>query len=69
MAGPLLMVKLKSGCARAGGVLVVFELTELERVEEVAGALEDAAVLDDIAVLDVVNIVLDDEDALLPDLG
>ncbi len=69
--GPLLRVKLKSGGASVGGLVVVFELTELERVEDVVVALEDVVVLNDVEVLDVdvdVAVVLDDE-ALCVDLG
>jgi hypothetical protein len=47
--GALLTVKLKSG--GAGGIAVVFELTELDVVEEVDAALEDIARLEDIEVL------------------
>lgn len=67
LPGPLLRVKLKSGCASAGGVIVVFELTELDAVEDVAAVLEDAVVLDDVEGLD--DVVVLDEEALLPDLG
>lgn len=67
LVGPLLTVKLKSGCANGGGVLVVFELTELDAVEDVAAALEDAAVLNDVEALDAAVVL--DEEALLPDLG
>ena len=62
---------MKSGGASVGGLVVVLELTELERVEDVVVALEDVVVLNDVEVLDVdvdVEVVLDDE-ALCADLG
>jgi len=58
--GPLLREKLKSGGASAGGVLVVFELTELDVVQDVAVVLEDEGALNDVEVLDVA-VVLDEE--------
>ena len=51
--GPLLSAKLKNGAEGAGGVSVVFELTELDAMEEVAVALEDVVVLDGEIVLAV----------------
>jgi hypothetical protein len=51
--GPLLRVKLKSGGDGPGGVLVVFELTELDVIEDVAVVLEDVVVLDGEVVLAV----------------
>ena len=63
--GPLLSVKLKSGGASVGGVLVVLELTELA-VEEVAAALEDMEVPVDV-VLDEAFVLA--EEALCEDRG
>jgi len=51
VVGALLSVKLKSGGASAGWVLVVLELTELDAVDELAAALEDVVVLDDVVAL------------------
>lgn len=51
VAGPLPILKLKSGGDGVGGVLVVFELTELDVVEEVAAVLEDVVLLDGEVVL------------------
>jgi len=63
--GPLLRVKLKSGADGAGGVLVVFELTELDVIEDVAVALEDVVVLDGevvlaVEVLDIAVVLVDE---------
>jgi hypothetical protein len=62
--GPLFRVKLKSGGASVGGALVVFELTELDAVEDVVVvvledvvALEDVAALEDMVVLGGVEVL------------
>ena len=51
-------MKLKSGGASAGGVVVVLELTELDRVEDVV-ALEDAEVLEDVVALEDMEVLED----------
>jgi hypothetical protein len=72
--GALLREKLKNGGAAPGGVAVVFELTELDVLEEVAAVLEEVVVLEDGVALEEDVAVLDgevvlDEEAFCPDLG
>ena len=64
---------MKSGGASVGGLLVVFELTELDVVEDVEVAREDGLLLEDVAALEDVDVlegaVVLEEEAFCAGLG